>query len=84
MGHNASSSGRREFLQTSATAVAGTLAALTLPRGVHAAGSDVLKIGLVGCGSGLYFQKEAGNGLGLWFLGLIFLGAAYVERKEAQ
>jgi hypothetical protein len=41
-------------------------------------------IGLVGCCSGLYFQKQAGNGLGLWFLGLIFLGAAYVERKEAR
>ena len=39
-------------------------------------------IGLVGCGSGLYFQRLAGNGLGLWFLGLIFLGAAYVERVE--
>jgi hypothetical protein len=39
-------------------------------------------IGLVGCGSGLYFQRLEGNGLGLWFLGLIFLGAAYVERVE--
>lgn len=37
---------RREFLKTSAVAVAGTLAA---PH-VHAAGSDVLKIGLIGCG----------------------------------
>ena len=39
-------------------------------------------IGLVGCTSGLYFQKIAGNGLGLWFLGLVFLGAAYLERSQ--
>jgi hypothetical protein len=38
-------------------------------------------VGLFGCGSGLYFQKLAGNGLGLWFLGLVFLGAAYLERS---
>ncbi len=41
-------------------------------------------IGVVGCVSGLYFQGLAGNGLGLWFMGLVFLGAAYVERKEAR
>jgi hypothetical protein len=39
-------------------------------------------IGLFGCGSGLYFQRLAGNGLGLWFLGLVFLGAAYLERAQ--
>src|SRR5262249_47369660 len=38
-------SSRREFLQTAA--VAGTLA--TIPN-VHAAGSDLLRVGLVGCG----------------------------------
>jgi hypothetical protein len=41
-------------------------------------------IGLVGCGAGLYFQSLAGNGMGLWFLGMIFLGAAYVERQDAR
>jgi len=39
-------------------------------------------IGLVGCGAGLYFQRLEGNGLGLWFLGLVFLGAAYLEHCE--
>src|SRR5262245_64264118 len=42
---------RREFLTTAA--VAGTLAALsnaTDTSNVHAAGSDVLRVGLVGCG----------------------------------
>jgi predicted dehydrogenase len=42
---------RRGFLQTSAVAVGGALAA-KLPLGpiVHAAGSDTLRIGLIGCG----------------------------------
>jgi predicted dehydrogenase len=44
------SSTRRQFLGSSSAAVAGSLAALAAPRNVHAAGSDVLKIGLVGCG----------------------------------
>ncbi len=39
---------RRSFLRSSA-AVGG--AALSIPRGVHAAGSDTLRVGLVGCGS---------------------------------
>ncbi len=37
---------RRDFLKTSATLAA----AATFGAGVHAAGSDVLKVGLVGCG----------------------------------
>ncbi len=41
----ASSASRREFLKT--TAVAGTLAAIP---NAHAAGSDVLRVGLIGCG----------------------------------
>jgi predicted dehydrogenase len=38
---------RRDFLKTSAAVVAGSLA---LERTVHAAGSDVLRVGLIGCG----------------------------------
>jgi predicted dehydrogenase len=46
-----SPSTRRDFLKTSTTAVGGALAAtLPLAATVHAAGSDVLRIGLVGCG----------------------------------
>ncbi len=43
---------RRQFLKAStATALGATLASgLVLPRSVHAAGSDTLKIGLIGCG----------------------------------
>src|SRR3954465_605697 len=42
------SSHRREFLQTSA--VAGAAATLVLSQSAHAAGNDLLKVGLVGCG----------------------------------
>jgi len=38
---------RRQFLRTSA-AVSGSV--LALHRGVHAAGSDILRVGLIGCG----------------------------------
>ena len=41
---------RRDFLETSSAAALGSLAALALPQNVHAAGSDVLKVGLIGCG----------------------------------
>jgi hypothetical protein len=39
-------------------------------------------LGLVGCVSGLYFQRVAANGSGLWCLGLMFLGAAYLEQQD--
>lgn len=48
---NQSKSSRRRFLSTSTTAAAGALAAqLVVPRAVRAAGSDHVKVGLVGCG----------------------------------
>jgi predicted dehydrogenase len=44
-------SNRREFLKTSmAAAGAATIGGLSLARGAHAAGSDVIRVGLVGCG----------------------------------
>lgn len=42
---------RRDFLKTSTTLTGVALTgALSLERGAHAAGSDVIKIGLIGCG----------------------------------
>lgn len=41
---------RREFLRTSAVLAGTALAAQAGPRFVHAAGSDRIKIGLIGCG----------------------------------
>ncbi|HLJ91677.1 MAG TPA: Gfo/Idh/MocA family oxidoreductase [Gemmataceae bacterium] len=43
---------RREFLKSSATAAGGALvASLPLDSCIHAAGSDLLRVGLIGCGS---------------------------------
>jgi myo-inositol 2-dehydrogenase/D-chiro-inositol 1-dehydrogenase len=45
------SSSRRQFLRTSSAIAGGALATgLAVPRTVHAAGDDMIKIGLVGCG----------------------------------
>lgn len=43
---------RRDFLKTSATATAAavTLGALDLSRFAHAQGSDIIKVGMIGCG----------------------------------
>jgi myo-inositol 2-dehydrogenase / D-chiro-inositol 1-dehydrogenase len=42
---------RRDFLKTTATAAAAvSLGALDLSRNAHAAGSDTLRVGLIGCG----------------------------------
>ncbi|MBY0523890.1 MAG: Gfo/Idh/MocA family oxidoreductase [Gemmataceae bacterium] len=68
---------RRDFLKTSA-ALAATA---TLSTGVHAAGSDVLKVGLIGCGSrgtgaaeqALYADKN---------VKLVAMGDAFADRLE--
>ena len=41
---------RRDFLQKAGATAAAAFGALSLARGVHAAGSDVIKVGLIGCG----------------------------------
>src|SRR5881394_4672504 len=46
-----SSPSRRELIKTTAIATAAAVAApLIVPRSVRAAGTDVLKVGLIGCG----------------------------------
>ena len=44
------SASRREFLKRSAAVAGGLSAALSVQRSAHAAGSDVIRLGLVGCG----------------------------------
>ena len=39
-------------------------------------------LGIFGCVTGWYFQGVANNGSGLWCLGLVFLGAAYLEHND--
>ena len=38
-------------------------------------------LGIVGCITGLYFQGVANNGSGLWCLGLIYMGVAYLDKN---
>jgi predicted dehydrogenase len=45
-----SKTNRRDFLKTSAVAAGALAAELAFSSGVHAAGNDVIKVGLVGCG----------------------------------
>ena len=51
--NDSSVSSRRDFLKSSASAVTGAALATTLQTvaNVHAAGSDVIRVGLIGCGS---------------------------------
>lgn len=77
---------RRKFLQSSATAAAATtLAGLDVARFAHAAGSDTLKVGLIGCGgrnSGAGFQAlRADPGARLVAMGDIFLDRIHHARQ---
>jgi myo-inositol 2-dehydrogenase/D-chiro-inositol 1-dehydrogenase len=48
---NGAATTRREFLRTSATAVAvASVAGLDISRSAYAAGSDILRVGMIGCG----------------------------------
>jgi predicted dehydrogenase len=75
---------RREFLRSS-TAVAGgaLLGGLSLARSAHAAGSDVLKIGLIGCGG--RGSGAAGNALNADAgANLYALGDAFEDRLQGS
>lgn len=48
--HRLESSSRREFLQSASLSAAVVAGGLAFQRSAHAAGSDVLRIGLIGCG----------------------------------
>lgn len=77
---------RRAFVQTSAGMIAGaTLAGLGLPM-VHAAGSDVIRVGLVGCGGrgtgAAVNALEADPGCKLVALGDVF--ADQLERSHSN
>jgi myo-inositol 2-dehydrogenase / D-chiro-inositol 1-dehydrogenase len=68
---------RRQFLQTTGAAVAAGIAAeLVIPRSVRAAGSDQIKVGLIGAGgrgSGAGMQAlKADKGNVLWAIGEMF------------
>jgi len=49
--HGMISTSRREFLKHSTTAVAGSLVTgLSIANSAYASGSDIIRVGLVGCG----------------------------------
>src|SRR5437762_3154389 len=71
-----STQSRRGFLESSSLAVAGSLASLAIPKNVHAAASEELKVGLIGCGgrgSGAASQAlKADSKVKLWAMGDAF------------
>ena len=76
--------GRRDFLRASAVLAGGSLAGgLSLSRSAHAAGSDVLKIGLIGCGG--RGSGAAGNAMTADAnTKLVAMGDAFAERLSAS
>ncbi len=80
---------RREFLKTSATvAAATTLGALDLSRTAHAAGSDTIRVGMVGCGgrnAGAAVQAlRADSGARLVAMCDIFMDRVKAKREEIK
>src|SRR5262245_32589614 len=74
-------SSRREFLKTSSVALAGAAVA-SLPT-VHAAGSDVLKVGLIGCGGrGTGAATQALNAEAN--VKLVAMGDAFADKIESS
>ena len=55
---DSSSASRRDFLRTSAAAVAGSALAGAMSPPVHAAGGDTIKVALVGCGALVYDRND--------------------------
>ena len=82
-------SSRRDFLKRSTTlAAAATVAPLAIQRGAHAAGSGILKVGLIGCGgrgSGAAVNAmNAGDDVRLVALGDIFADKALGARDRLK
>ena len=76
---------RRDFLKRSAAAVAGTALAgnLSVARSAHAAGSDVIKIALIGCGGrGTGAAREALSNKATGNVKLVALADAFKDRVD--
>lgn len=88
-GANAEAPSRRRFLKTSAAAVsASVLGGLDTSRSVHAQGSDVIRVGVVGCGGrGPGAALNAMNvdpGVRLVAMADLFLDRVQAKRKALQ
>jgi myo-inositol 2-dehydrogenase / D-chiro-inositol 1-dehydrogenase len=75
---------RRDFLKTTATlASVATLGQLGIERGAHAAGSDVIRIGLIGCGG--RGTEAAGNAMNAGKdIRLVAMADIFDERLKAS
>lgn len=75
---------RREFMQSSAVLAAGaTLGGLAMSRAAHAAGDDLIRIGLIGCGGrGSGAAKDALEAGGN--VKLVAMGDAFADRLEGS
>ncbi|MBI4662275.1 MAG: Gfo/Idh/MocA family oxidoreductase [Verrucomicrobia bacterium] len=81
---------RRQFLKTSATATAtaATLSSLDIARFAHAAGSDIIRVGMIGCGgrnSGAAVQAlTADSGARLVAMCDIFMDRVHAKRAAIR
>src|SRR5262245_33707262 len=78
---------RRNFLKTTSTAVVGgsLLGGLSIERSAHAAGSDLLKLAMVGCGG--RGSGAAGQALNTYSQGgikLVAMADAFKDRLEGS
>src|SRR5205823_11004711 len=81
-------SSRRQFIETSSLAAIGSFTALTAPKNVQAAGSEELKVGLIGCGgrgSGAASQAlKADSKVKLWAMADAFEDRLELSLKSLQ
>src|SRR5438045_7347411 len=79
---------RRDFLKTSALAAAGATLTGLLPGGVHAAGDDQIKVGLIGCGGrgsgAAHDVLRAAKGVELVAIGDVFKFRVDGARRSLQ
>lgn len=83
--HSADRPSRRQFLQTSTAAALGTavLGGLDVARSAHAAGDDLIRVGLIGCGgrgTGAASQALKTSGP----VKLVAMGDAFRDRVESS
>jgi len=77
------SASRRDFLKSSTLAAASVAGGLSLARSAHAAGSDTIRVGLIGCGgrgTGAASQALKTEGA----VKLVAMGDAFQDRLEAS
>ena len=77
---------RRSFIKDSSLLVAGSAVAgpLSLGSGVHAGGSDEVRIGLIGCGQRGTAHRQSGPGHAGGVTRLVAMGDVFQDRLQAS